>query len=113
MATYTVKRRDTAPVIQDVLLDKDGSPVNATGATIRFHMASWDLTTVVVAAGAVTGWNGAALGAAGQFEYAWASGDVVAAGVYKAELEVTYANGKIETFPNEGFAVVNIPADLA
>lgn len=113
MATYTIKRRDTAPIIQDILLDSTGTAVNLTSATVKFHMTSWDGVTVVVAAGSVTGWNGGALGNNGQVEYAPASGDVANAGVFKAEWEVTFAGGKIETWPNDGWAVVDITGDLA
>jgi hypothetical protein len=112
MPTYTVKRGDTAPVVTDTLEDAAFAPVNLTGASVKFHMTTWDRSTVVVNASA-TGPNGGALDSTGQVQYAWASGDVAAAGVYKAEWEVTFAGGKIETWPNEGYATVNIPADLA
>ena len=112
IATYTLKRGDTAPVIQDTLLDANGNAVNLTGSTIRFHMANWERTTVIVN-GVVTGWGGAALGSSGQVEYAPMSADVATAGVFKAEWEVTFSGGKIETWPDEGHAVVNIEVDLA
>jgi hypothetical protein len=112
MPTYTVKRGDTAPVVTDTLLDGNGAAVSLTGAAVKFHMSTWDRVTVVTNASA-TGPNGGALDITGRVQYAWASGDVAAAGVYKAEWEVTFAGGKIETWPGDSYAVVNIPSDLA
>jgi hypothetical protein len=112
MPTWTVKRRDTGPFIADTLLDSSGAPVNVTGARGKFHMATWDLSTVLINA-AITGPSGGALDTTGQFEYHWASADTLANGVFLAEVEITYADGTIETFPNGGHAVVSIEADLA
>lgn len=112
MATYTVKRGDTVPVVTDTLLDSTGAAVNLTGATVKFHMTTWDRSAVVANA-AATGPNGGALDATGQVQYAWASGDVAAAGVYKAEWEVTFVGGKVESWPNDGYAVVSVTGDLA
>jgi hypothetical protein len=113
IATYTLKQHDTAPLIQDVLSDGSDAAVNLTGATIEFHMTSWDRQTVVVAAGAVTNWGGGAPDTSGQVQYAPSAGDVANAGVFRGEWEVTFAGNKVETWPNEGSAVVNIEADLA
>ncbi len=112
MPTYTVKKRDTAPVVTDTLEDEDGVAVNLTGASVVFHMTDWSRSTVVIN-GAATGANGGALGSSGVVEYAWQSADVATAGLYRAEWQVTFGNGKVETWPNDRDAVVNIPEDLA
>jgi hypothetical protein len=112
MATWTVKRRDTGPVLADTLLNSAGVAANLTGAAAKLHVATWDLTTVVVNA-SITGPNGGPLDTTGQFEYHWTALDTATSGVLKGEVEVTYANGTVETFPNDGYAVVSIEADLA
>ena len=40
--------------------------------------------------------------------YDWAVGDTDIAGAYWAEFEVTLASGRIETFPNDEMAAVEI-----
>lgn len=38
--------------------------------------------------------------------------DTDTAGRFEAEFEVTYADGAVETFPNDGFIVVQIGPDI-
>lgn len=111
MATYTIKASDTAPVVTDTLQDSSGNAVNLGGASVSFHMTSWDMQTVIVNR-AGTGPNGGALDSTGKVEYHWQAADTVNAGVYRGEWQVTFANGAIETWPDDGYAVVNIPDDL-
>lgn len=113
MATYTVKRGDTAPVVTDTLTDSAGAAVSLTGATVKFHMATWDLATVVIANGTVTKVGGGALDATGQVQYQWQAADTLLRGVYKAEWQVTFSGGAVETWPNDGYAVVDVPMDVA
>ena len=113
MATYTVRQHDTAPVVTDTLEDSTGAAVNLTGATVKFHMASWDLATVVIANGTVTNIGGGALDASGGVQYQWQAADTLTRGAYKAEWQVTFSGGAVESWPNDGYAVVDIPADLA
>jgi hypothetical protein len=45
-------------------------------------------------------------------EYSWQAGDTATAGLFEAEFRVTYAGGRIETFPNDGFIAVRISEDI-
>lgn len=112
MATYTVKQHDLSPVVTDTLEDNTGAAVNLTGAAVKFHMTDWTRATVIVNASA-TGPAGGALDSTGQVQYQWQAADVANAGVYLAEWQVTFAGGGIETWPNDGPAIVSIEADLA
>lgn len=113
IATYVIKKGDTAPAVADTLLDSNGNAVNLTSATVKFHMSTWNLQTVVISNGSVTGPNGGSLDSTGEVQYVWQSADTLTAGVYRAEWQVTFAGGAIETWPDDGYAVVNITADLA
>lgn len=95
----------------DTLLDSNGNAVNLTGSAVKFHMTSWDRSTVIVNASA-TGPAGGALDTTGQVQYQWLTADTLIAGVYRAEWQVTFASGLIETFPDDSFAIVNMPSDL-
>lgn len=113
MTTHTVRQHDTAPPATDTFLDASGSPVDLTGATVRFHMATWDLSMVVIPSGTVTAIGGGALDATGTMQYAWQAADVANRGVFRAEWQATLPNGAIRTYPTEEYAVVEITADLA
>jgi hypothetical protein len=49
---------------------------------------------------------------AGEVWMVWAPGETDAAGFYQAEFEVTYQDGKRETFPNNGYISLLIQNDL-
>lgn len=44
--------------------------------------------------------------------YQRVAGDTDTAGVCRAEFEVTYSDGKIETFPNSEYIQINVMPDL-
>ena len=50
--------------------------------------------------------------AAGEIWVVWAAGETDATGVYRAEFEVLYDDGKVETFPNDGYISVQILENL-
>jgi hypothetical protein len=45
--------------------------------------------------------------------YDWLPGDTDNSGEHKAEFKVTYADGRIETFPNNGFIHIPIIRDIS
>ena len=51
-------------------------------------------------------------GSNGAVEYQPIADDVATAGDYKQEWEVVFADGKILTFPNDGYNTVHILPDL-
>jgi hypothetical protein len=107
MSTFYIKTGDTSPAIRYAL---DPASVVLIGATVRFHMRQRrsrggatvkDATAVVVTAtGTPT------------VEYQWDTADTANAGTFEAEFEITYSNGKIETFPNDGFISVKVSEDI-
>ena len=104
MATYTIKQNDNYPDLQLTLSDKNG-PINLTSATAVKLILKFGTTSVV---GAMTKTDAAN----GVVTYTWAAGSTAVAGTYKGEVEITWATGKIETVPNDGYFEVIIMADL-
>jgi hypothetical protein len=104
---FTIKKGDTSPSIQSILKDSAGVAVNITGATVKLHMKAVgssslkvDQTmTIVDASGGIV-------------KYDWSSSDTDTVGTYYVEFEVTKADSSVETFPNNGNAVVVITSSL-
>lgn len=106
---YQIKRNDTHPSITATLTDEQGA-IPLAGTTVRFKMAAapdsgisfTPINRVCTITNAATG----------QVQFDWQTGDTAAAGVYRAEFEVTFANGAVETFPSDGYIDIIIRADL-
>jgi len=92
---FYIKQNDTSPDFAAVLTDAAGNLAALTGATVQFHMAEEDGTVVVDAVATVVSTVTATV------SYAWQVGDTATPGKYYAEFEVTFSNGKVETFPND------------
>lgn len=107
----TLKRNDTAPNIGIVCLS-DSNPKDLTGATVaKFLMGTIDATGA-----STTKVNGTMTfdgdRTSGLVYYSWAVGDLDAAGIYKAEVEITWADGKKQTFPEDGYLEIIVLADV-
>lgn len=103
---FTIKQNDTSPAIQATLQNYSGNPINLLGATVRFHMKSFEGTIKVDRTMTITS------AANGVVTYFWQSGDTDTAGTYYAEFEVTYADLSVETFPNNGSIAITITPEL-
>jgi hypothetical protein len=107
MSTFYIKTGDTSPAIRYAL---DPASVVLTGATVRFQMRqrrSRGGATLVDAAAVVVTATGTPT-----VEYQWEAVNTANAGTFEAEFRVTYSNGKIETFPNDGFISVKVSEDI-
>ncbi|HHW34406.1 MAG TPA: hypothetical protein GXX24_09765 [Paracoccus solventivorans] len=98
MATFTIKRGDTAPALRYALLPET---VDLSGASVAFVMDGLGRlpARVIEARPAVV-------------QYDWQPGDTDRTGLHRAEFEVTYSDGAIETWPNAGYLLVQISEDL-
>lgn len=105
--TFSIKKGDTSPALRATLRYDDCSPINLTGATARFHMRQSGSSTVLIDAAAVI------VSVAGIVEYRWTSLNTATVGGYEGEFEVTYSDGKIETFPSDGFISIEVVDSIA
>jgi lysophospholipase L1-like esterase len=103
--TIQLKRNDTKDTISYKLTNADNSAVNLTGATVRFVMGRGNV--LLTNAEAVI-----ADAATGEVEYALTESDTLTAGMFHAEFEVTFSDGKIKTYPNNGYILVNIQPNV-
>lgn len=105
--TFYVKQNDTAPSIRATLKDGDDDAIDLTGASVRFHMRSIGGTSAKVDSAATV-----VTASSGIVQYDWVAADTDTVGTYQAEFEVTYSDTRIETFPNNGYIVVEITDDI-
>ena len=108
--TFYIKANDTASFITRDLKDAFGAPVNVTGAAVVFSMRVKPAGTMKI-----TRQDGVIVNAGiGRIRYEWdsSSGDTDTADEYEGEFQVTYANGKIQTFPNDGHIPIVVTDDI-
>lgn len=106
MPTMTWKRGDTGPVTA-TLLDRAGTAVNLTGATVKFLLRN-------AAGGPLTIDREIDVDtpASGVVSIDRTTTDTATAGHFRGEFEVTYSGGDVETFPEVGYLDVMIHGDL-
>jgi hypothetical protein len=104
---FRIKQNDTSPAMLATLQEADGSAVDLTGASVRFHMRPVGRAVITVdeAASIVNAGSGTV-------RYDWQSANISTVGSYQAEFEVVYADGGVETFPNDGYIRVEIIDDI-
>lgn len=105
--TFYIKQNDTVPSIRAELQNGNGDPVDLINANVRFLMRAIGANQTTVSAAAVV-----ITPASGVVQYNWIAADTDTIGSYQAEFEVTYPDGTIETFPNNGYIRVEIIDDI-
>ena len=93
--TFYIKENDTASFLTRDLKDAFGAPVNVTGAAVVFSMRVKPAGTLKVTRQTCA----IVSGGTGRVRYEWIADDTDTADEYEGEFQVTYANGKIQTFP--------------
>jgi len=101
-----MKQGDTGVTFTDTLT-AGGSPVDLTGATVKFLLKNRHTGTLQIdgAATIVSAING-------QVSYQPTADDVAIAGVFLREWEITLPSGKILTVPNSTRPTLEILPDL-
>lgn len=106
--SFQIKENDTTPSLRAALLNGSGNAVDLLGSTVRFHMRPMGSPTVTIDRSASV-----ISEAEGIVQYNWIAGDTAGIGFYQAEFQVTYADGNIETFPNNNYIGVEIVDDIS
>lgn len=106
--TFYIKQGDRSPSIVELLKNGDGSPIDLTGASVRFRMSRGNGTVIVDAVANIDD------EATGQVSYDWADGDTDLVGTFFREWQVTLPSGLPVTVPSDRFGYeVSISAQLA
>ena len=106
--TFYIKANDTASFITRELKDAFGATVNVTGARVVFSMRVKPAGAIKVDAETAV----IVTGGTGRVRYEWIAANTNTADEYEGEFQVTYANGKIQTFPNDGHIPVVVTDDI-
>ena len=104
---FRIKTNDTSPKLVATLQDANGVAINVVGSTARFHMKFLGESTLKIDADAII-----TDGVNGVIQYSWVAGDTDTAGTCYGEIEITYQDGAVETFPNNNYFVIIIQEDL-
>ena len=88
MYDVTIKRGDTRNCIKAVLKDNTGAPVNLTNCTVRFLMAPLNRPPTINRQAHIED------AVKGEAWVVWVPGETDTAGVYRAEFEVIYPDGR-------------------
>jgi hypothetical protein len=104
---FRIKTNDTSPKLSVTLTDALGTPIGLAGCAARFHMKAFGASSLKI--DAVADIEDVVNGIV---EYSWQAGDTDTAGTYYGEIEVTYGDATVETFPNNGYFTIIIKEDL-
>ena len=104
---FRIKTNDTSPKLAVTLEDALGNAIGLAGCSARFHMKAFGASSLKIDSVATITDD-----VAGKVEYSWTGTDTDTAGTYYGEIEVTYADNAIETFPNNGYFTIIIKEDL-
>jgi hypothetical protein len=106
---YEVTQNDIPGTLIVTLYDATGAVVNlSAAATIVFHMERLDQTTVIAAgATSVTDASG------GKVSYTWAAADTVKAEFRMGQFKVTFADGRIVSFPTDPKMLIRVAPAVA
>lgn len=101
-----LKQNDTKVALKAVLENESGAVDLTNATTVRFLMSDFSYQTVIDGTADIQ----SAIN--GEVWYVFSYGETATAGVFKAEFEATFSDGRVETFPTEGYITVEIIRDL-
>lgn len=107
MVDFEIGQNDLLPELE-FTLTQAGVAVNLAGSTLMFHMRPQAAGAVVKVSAAAAIVNAAT----GQGKYSWIDGDTDTPGTFIGEVEVTFASGKMQTFPRETKTIIKIYPEI-
>jgi len=109
---FEIKRGDLAPIFRAQCIDgSTGNAVDLTSATSIKLLIKDDTNTLIVNS-LMTKEDQTQAATKGFVRYAWTTGDTDQSGVFRGEVEVTWSDGKPQTFPRDSYVRVIIYDDL-
>lgn len=112
MRTITYKRGDTAPPLRAALRNADGTRPDLNGADVVLILARYGHPDDETDAVALTFDADVLTDQDEDVERDWEEGDLAVPWTYFLEWQVTYADGKVESFPGEGYQRFVLKNDL-
>jgi hypothetical protein len=103
-----LKRGDTAPAFRARCLDGTDPVDLATATSVKFLMRDYAGQLVVTAPMTIEDQTTSP----GWVSRPWQASDLVVADTYSVEVEVTWSNGTVQTFPPSGYATILVSEDL-
>lgn len=91
MSSIRLVKNDTAPRLS-FTLTQDGSPIDLTGSTVRLKLRKYGSTTNLLSRTCTI-----ADAVGGRCYYDWQSGDLANTGAHRAEVEITFADARVQT----------------
>jgi hypothetical protein len=106
MPELTIKQHDTWPPLRATLKANNVAIDLTTATSVRLILQSPAPLTIIGVCSIVSP------ATSGVVTYSWISSNTATVGTYNGEFEITWANGAIETVPNDNYFQVAIKADL-
>jgi hypothetical protein len=108
--TFYIKTGDRLPSLQVVCLGADGVARDLTGASVTFAVRRKGSRTTLLSGDAVL-----VTPASGVVRYDWGATDTttLGPGSFEGEFQVVLSNGKVGTFPGDGYIAIEILRDIA
>ena len=103
---FNIKQNDTRPAIVGTLSCASTDVIT----DVQFKMANKAGTLKVDHSGGIQTQPSSSSG--GQVKYQWLTGDTDTSGDFRAHFVVTFNDGRIETFPNQGYINVHVEQAL-
>lgn len=101
-----IKRGDTwPPMVLHIMAGKDPLPLGSA-AEIRVIIKKQGGSGIMLGPVAITDVG------TSEVTYMWQPGDTNAAGTYRAEAEILWSNGSVQTVPAAGYEEIRINEDL-
>jgi hypothetical protein len=108
---FTIKKGDTSPTLAATLIDPDGEPAPLSLASEVEFFLNTPRSDDKISADTSSGVS--ILNASdGRVSYSWSSGDTDIVGQREAEFVVTFNNGKVQSYPNDGYIYVIVEEDV-
>lgn len=101
---FVLKRGDRSSPLRRTLTDGDGNPIDLTSKTVKFFMTNVRSGAPIVNGVVITPVNAAA----GLVQYEWEVGTTDLAGDYRGEFQTTDPEGLVQSFPNDGYILIQI-----